>query len=137
MIRHPREVLASYTKIVEQPELEDTGFPQQAEIFEYVRAATGRAPLVLDAADVLHEPRRMLEAACEGLNIDFQESMLSWPPGPRPTDGVWARHWYKQVEKSTGFQPYQPKAVSLPDHLEELCRQCLDYYERLYAWRMV
>src|SRR5262245_8026642 len=32
LIRHPREVLASYTKVIETPQLDDTGFPQQAEI---------------------------------------------------------------------------------------------------------
>src|SRR5688500_7424763 len=33
LIRHPREVLASYVKVVEAPELADTGFPQQGRIF--------------------------------------------------------------------------------------------------------
>src|SRR5437016_4632321 len=37
LIRDPREVLASYAKIVETPALEDTGFPQQAEIFSWVK----------------------------------------------------------------------------------------------------
>src|SRR5688572_11513712 len=37
LIRHPREVLASYSKVIESPSLADTGFPQQAEIFEHVR----------------------------------------------------------------------------------------------------
>jgi hypothetical protein len=62
LIRHPREVLASYAKVIETPELEDLGFVQQAEIFEWVWKATGRVPPVLDAADVLRDPRRMLAA---------------------------------------------------------------------------
>src|SRR5207302_2275568 len=60
LIRNPRDVLASYTKIVETPTLEDTGFPQQSEIFDWVRSRSGRIPPVLDAADVLKNPRRML-----------------------------------------------------------------------------
>ena len=44
--------------------------------------------------------------------------MLSWPPGPRDTDGVWAQHWYAGVEASTGFAPYSPGSDDpLPDHL--------------------
>jgi hypothetical protein len=136
LIRDPREVLASYTKVVETPQIEDTGFPQQAEIFEHVIAASGQIPPVLDAADVLRDPRRMLGLLCDALNLDFQESMLSWSAGPRPTDGVWARYWYSEVEKSTGFRPYQPKEVTLPSRLENLCDQCTSYYERLYECRI-
>lgn len=136
LIRHPREVLASYVKVVETPELDDVGFPQQAEIFQHVRQASGRVPPVIDAADVLRDPRRMLGLLCDALNIDFQESMLSWPPGPRSTDGVWARHWYAEVEKSTGFLPYQPKHIELPGHLQQLCDQSWPHYELLYSHRL-
>jgi hypothetical protein len=137
LIRHPREVLASYSKVVELPRLEDTGFLQQAEIFQYVCDVTRRIPPVLDAADVLRNPRKILGFLCDAVNLDFQESMLSWPPGPRPTDGLWAKHWYAEVEKSTAFRPYQPKETTLPTRLQSLCDQCLDYYERLYAHRLV
>jgi hypothetical protein len=136
LIRDPREVLASYAKIVETPTLEDTGFPQQAEIFEHVRQHAGRVPPVLDAADVLRDPRRMLGLLCDALEIDFQESMLAWPAGPRLTDGVWAKYWYAEVEKSTGFRPYQPKNIDLPPRLETLRQQCEGHYERLYEHRL-
>jgi hypothetical protein len=136
LIRRPAEVLASYVKVVETPQLADTGFPQQAEIFELVRAATGRVPPVVDAADVLRDPRRLLGKLCDCLGIAFQDAMLAWPPGPRATDGVWAPYWYAEVEKSTGFRPYRPRTVVLPPGLESLCEECLGYYERLYAHRL-
>jgi Sulfotransferase domain len=136
LIRNPREVLASYAKIVEMPALEDTGFPQQAEIFAWVRARTGRVPPVLDAADVLRNPRRMLSLLCEALGSDFQEAMLSWPPGPRATDGVWAKHWYGEVEKSTSFRPYQPTEIKLPSHLETLHTECQQHYAELHTHRI-
>jgi len=136
LIRHPREVLASYTKIVETPALEDTGFPQQSEIFEWVRSHTGRIPPVLDAVDVLKNPRRMLGLLCEAVGVDFQEAMLAWPPGPRATDGVWAKYWYGEVEKSTGFRQYQAKASELPERLSELSDQCEPYYDLLFKHRL-
>lgn len=136
LIRHPREVLASYAKVVETPLIEDTGFPQQAEIYGYVVQATGSDPPVLDAADVLRDPRHMLGALCDVLKLEFQEAMLAWSPGLRPTDGVWAKHWYGEVEKSTGFRPYQPREVVLTGRLAEIADQCLEYYERLYACRI-
>jgi hypothetical protein len=136
LIRHPREVLASYAKIIEMPTLADTGFPQQAEIFDFVRITTGQTPPVLDAADVLKTPRRLLGLLCEALSIDFQDSMLFWPAGPRATDGIWAKHWYSEVEKSTGFRPYTERRVELSERLENLASQCVDYYDRLYDTRL-
>jgi hypothetical protein len=136
LIRHPREVLASYTKVIVTPELEDTGFPQQSEIFEYVWKETGRVPPVLDAADVLKDPQRLLGLLCDKLGIEFEEAMLSWPAGPRATDGVWAKYWYAEVEKSTGFRPYHPKQIELPDHLEGIYAECLEDYELLFSHRL-
>lgn len=136
LIRHPREMITSYIKIVEQPTLADTGFPQQSEIYAWVSHRLGHAPPVVDTMDVLNDPRRMLGLLCESLGIPFQESMLSWPPGPRPTDGVWAKHWYSQVEKTTSFRPYQPKEEPIPVELQDLYEQCLAHYERLYPRRL-
>jgi hypothetical protein len=136
LIRHPRDVLTSYVKIRERPALADTGFPQQLEIFEWVRRQQRTPPLVVDAVDVLHEPQKTLGLLCEALGIPFEESMLSWPPGPRATDGVWAPHWYHEVENSTGFRPYQPKNEPVPDDLADIYRQCLECYEQLHEHRL-
>ena len=136
LIRHPREVLASYAKVIDAPDLEDLGFVQQIEIFEWVRKTTGNVPPVLDAADILRDPRRMIGLLCESIGVEFQEAMLSWPPGPRQTDGVWAKYWYTEVEKSTGFRPYQGRQIELPERLEPLYAECLEDYEILYAQRL-
>jgi len=136
LIRHPREVLLSYAKIIGAAAPEDTGFPQQREIFEWVRTHQGRNPLVLDARDVQNDPRRMLGLLCDCLGLDFQESMLSWPPGIHANDGVWAPHWYKEVETSTGFRPHQAREGELPPTFRGLYDECLASYETLYAARL-
>jgi hypothetical protein len=136
LIRDPREVLISYAKVVARPEPADVGFAQQAEIFAWVRAHQGTAPPVLDARDVLHEPRRTLGLLCEAVGVEFQEVMLSWAPGLRPTDGLWAKYWYKDVQTTTGFRPYTPRTDPVPAHLQDLYEQCLASYEELYAHRL-
>ena len=60
LIRDPREMLTSYIKIVSRPSLEDTGFPQQTEIFEWVRSNLKVTPPVMDSVDVLNNPRRAI-----------------------------------------------------------------------------
>jgi hypothetical protein len=136
LIRDPREMLTSYIRIVDRPTVLDTGFPQQSEIFDWVRQRQAAAPPVIDSKEVLQNPRRMLGLLCDALGIEFQEAMLAWPAGPRATDGVWAKHWYAAVERSTGFAPYGPKSEKVPPELGELCQQCLAHYERMYAHRI-
>jgi len=136
LIRHPAEMLASLAAKMGPPTLQDTGLPQQVELFEAVRKRTGRIPPVLDSADVLRDPRGLLTQLCDRLSIRFDERMLSWPPGPRATDGVWAKYWYDAVERSTGFEPYQPRPRTVPRELEPVLAECLPLYERLRAHRL-
>lgn len=136
LLRHPRDVLTSYLKIVPNPTFEDTGYPQQVEIFEWVRSRLGITPPVLDSRDILDDPRHQLGLMCDALGLDFQESMMEWEPGIRSTDGVWARHWYSEVETSTTFRPYKPKPDQVPPEYLPLYEQCLACYEKLYEHRL-
>lgn len=135
LLRDPREVLPSLDQKFARPSLADTGLVQQCELFEAVRARSGRTPPVIDAADLLADPRAMLTRLCDELGIPFEEAMLSWPSGPRATDGVWAKHWYHNVERSTGFARERAPAPALGEHLESLLVECMPYYEKLAAHR--
>ncbi len=136
LIREPNEMLTSLVKTTPDADLEDTGLPQQWELFQWLSERNGRNPIVLDAHDVLENPRGMLMQLCQELNVEFTDAMLSWPAGPRATDGVWAKHWYHEVEKSTGFRAYQPKNESVPEYWKGLLRSCDEIYARLHATRL-
>jgi len=136
LIRDPREVIASYIKKREDPALEDLGFVQQAEIFDFVRTRTASVPPVVDAKDVLQNPERTLRLVCEAVGVEFSESMLSWPPGLRDTDGIWAKHWYGEVAKTTSFQPYHPTPSEVPARLHKIYQHCYECYERLNEYRL-
>ena len=64
--------------------------------------------------------------------------MLWWPAGPRATDGVWARHWYDRVERSTGFERRRrkPRRVELDGRLGEIEARCRPLYEQLREHRL-
>ncbi len=136
LIREPGAVILSYARVRPDPTPEDLGLPQQAELFELVRARTGRTPPVLDAHDVLSDPERVLRLLCEAIDVAFDPSMLSWPPGPRESDGVWSRHWYSSVESSTGFGPPRPRAEEIPERFREVYEICQEHYDRLHPHRL-
>lgn len=136
LIRDPAAVIPSYAKVIDSPTAEDLGYPQQRELFEAEQARTGQAPPVIDSRDVLDDPPGMLEAICEALDIEFDASMLGWSPGPRDTDGVWAPHWYANVERSTGFGRPRDNFDPIPPELEPVHQTCREHYEFLHAHRI-
>lgn len=136
LIRDPARVIASYIKKNPEVELNDLGFVQQAEIFDFVRGQTDSVPPVIDADDVLRDPEGMLRLLCDKIGVEFSDAMLSWPPGPRETDGIWAKYWYAEVERSTGFQPYRERKVEIPQSLREIEHRCRQCYEQLHAVRL-
>ena len=136
LIRDPREVILSYIKKNPDPKLEDLGFVQQWEIFDFVREHTKVTPAVIDADEVLKNPERMLRLLCDAVGVEFEKAMLSWPAGLRDTDGIWAKHWYDAVAKSTSFEPYKAKEGSVPDSLHDVYEKCCRCYENLYQHRL-
>ncbi len=136
LIRSPSEMLVSLAKVTPNPGLPDTGLPQQVELFEAERTRLGRPPPVIDAADVMRDPRRALVALCRALGVPFDDRMLRWERGPRETDGVWAKHWYGVVEQSTGFGPYIPRREQPPERLAGLVSECDALYGKLHGYRL-
>jgi len=125
LIRHPAHVIASYSAKRERPTLTDIGFPQQAALYDKFGGT------VIDSADIRTNPRDMLIKLSDALDLPFQEQMLNWPKGGHASDGVWAKHWYGSVWKSSGFAGAEGPLPELTGEMAELCEQALPYYEKL------
>jgi hypothetical protein len=136
LIRRPELVVASFTKVRPEAALWELGFEQQTRLFEHVSQKLGSAPPVLDAEDVLRDPKVMLGTFCKRLGVPFSERMLHWPAGPRASDGVWAPHWYAAVERSTGFEPCEPRMPKLSGFQQGLADKCRPHYDALAKHRL-
>jgi Sulfotransferase domain len=130
LIRDPAEVVASYTRAREACEPDDIGVRQQAWLLSYWSEHDLEVP-ILDAGEFLRAPEAHLRWLCDWLGIPFTDRMLSWPPGPRDSDGVWAPRWYAAVWDSTGFAPYRPREISLSPHDAAVAEACRPVYEEL------
>ena len=131
LIRDPELVVNSYIKKRESVTAEDIGMQRQAELYAEISAITGHEIPVIDASRFLARPGAHLEKLCDLLGIAFSSSMLEWPPGRRQSDGVWASHWYQNVEKSTGFAPVSSECVELDTAQREVVKESRPYYETL------
>ena len=131
-IRNPEEIIASYSKIISNPKLEDIGLKQQYELYLLLEKQ-GNIPIVLDSKYLLQNPELMLKRLCNMLEISFDQKMLKWEKGARKEDGIWAKHWYANIHNSTGFLPYVDKEIKLSGSNVTLEKRCKPYYEFLTA----
>ena len=130
LIREPGQMLISYAKVRELPTLDDIGLKHQQEIFTWLQKE-GHQPLVIDGDDIRQNPAVILSRLCQALEIPFTETMLMWPAGARPEDGIWAPYWYSNVHQSTGFMPPTHDPTAVPTHLQQVYEQALPYYKIL------
>lgn len=133
-IRHPRKVVQSFTKVIPNVTAEDIGLDQEWQQWQQVSRLPG-TKIIVDSDEMLADPLRTLPRICEALDLVWRPEMLSWPAGAKSFDGPWAKHWYGNVHKSTGFG--QPKM--LPERLinahEKVVEAALPAYLSLFSNR--
>lgn len=136
LIRNPARVIASYAVKRENPVLDDIGFRQQAELFDQVCQADGKAPPVLDSHDIRRDPHGTIKALCAAIDLPFEADMLHWRKGGHKDDGVWAAHWYGAVWNSTGFSDPEGPLPTIPEALRPVCDAADVYYRKLEPYRI-
>jgi hypothetical protein len=138
LIRDPDEVVSSYLRTRDTVTADDIGIPQERALFNEIAERNGVAPPVIDADEFLRAPAEHLRALCTKLGIPFMDRMLSWPAGPRASDGIWAPHWYHTVWKSTGFEaPRNRAAIELEGDAKRVSDACRADYEFLRDHRLI
>jgi len=130
LIRDPREMLLSYTKVIKKPSMLDLAVGFQEKLYKKT-VELERPAIVLDSKQLLLDPSQVLRKLCKATDIPWQEAMLSWEAGARKEDGPWAKYWYQGVHQSTGFKAYNEREGALAGHLIPLYEKCLPIYEYL------
>lgn len=136
LIRDPARMIASYAAKRETVAPEDLGLEAEAEFFAREADRLGHAPPVVDSADILADPEGVLRALCRALAMAWDPAMLSWEPGRRATDGVWASHWYGRVEASSGFDASPGDIPRLDGEAARVRDAIQPYYEALAEHRL-
>ena len=127
LIRHPEKLLASFSKVIKNPTLDDIGIKKAAELFTYLKNQ-GKTPIVIDSDQLLKNTEGYLQKICDALDIPFTKDMLSWQKGGIQEDGIWAQYWYGNVHNSTGFRVQKTSNQEMPDSLQPVLDQALIHY---------
>jgi hypothetical protein len=132
-IRDPKQIIASYSQVRSDVNMQDIGIEKQWELFNHL-IENNLSCIVLDSNEILKSSKNVLNQLCDALQIPFTEKMLYWPAGAKPYDGIWAKYWYQNVHESTGFEKQKTSERLLPEYLQPLYEESKIYYECLYPY---
>jgi hypothetical protein len=135
LIRNPKQIIASYAQVIEKPVMRDIGIEYQYTLFQQLINQKNKV-VVLDSNLVLENPEAVLRQLCAACDIPFDNGMLTWKKGPKPYDGVWAKHWYSNVHNSTGFAKQPTSERPLSANLQSLFNDERVYYEKLLPFSL-
>lgn len=130
-IRDPKQIISSYAQVRPDVNMLDIGIEKQWQLFQQL-TTNNQHCVVLDSNEILKAPEKVLTELCKAIDIPFYTSMLHWPAGPKPEDGVWAKYWYDNVHKSTGFEKQATSSRTLPEYLVPLYNESKKYYDQLF-----
>lgn len=130
LIRHPKKLIASFSKVVENPTINDIGIKKASELFLFLKKMN-KTPIVIDSDELMKNPEKYLKKLCALLRIPFFKKMMTWNEGGIPEDGVWATNWYSNVHKTSGFAIQKNNSVELSEEMQPLLNEALPFYETL------
>lgn len=137
LIRDPLRVVASYAAKRVEVTVDDLGYERQLEYVDQAVQMSGKAPIVLDSADILSEPEGHLKALCSALDISWDPGMLQWKTGTRETDGIWASHWYNRVVETREFgKPEKNGSPDLTAAEQRIADESRPFYEKLSKYKI-
>ncbi|CAF1207083.1 unnamed protein product [Adineta steineri] len=138
LIRHPAETIVSHAKIAADITAEDLCLKDQVQLYDYFKERRREDPVVIDGNELRRDPSSILSQVCHRLDLPFTEEMLSWPPGPKSIDGLWAAARHKDVHASSGFLPPSPSSIqvtkeNIPKELISVYDQALPHYQKMFS----
>ena len=130
LLRHPKEVISSYSKKNKLDSAEELGYPQQYEIIKYLKKMN-KSYVIIDSSELLKNPEKVLSQWCMKINIKFDKSMLRWEKGNHASDGIWWKSWYDNVIKTTRFKQYKKKDINIENKYDSIYNESMKYYTYL------
>lgn len=140
MIRDPRLVYGSLSRLKPDFTEDEFGFSAIRELFDKVVRLSGQAPLVVDGTRFQESPEEILRQFCSYHGISYSDDMLSWRNGAIRN---WEEHerlsqarWHHMLENSRQVLPPRQKAnsIHIPSSRSGMVDRAMRVYEMMMGW---
>lgn len=144
LIRNPHGSIPSFVRACERSNFThsptENGIKQLYDLFKVVQLVDP-SPIVVDADDLLANPRGIMEQYCLATGLPFSEKMLTWTPGEISDwkqGNIYYKEWHGTAMMSSGFTKPNTSSEMQPlsSDVREAVHQALPYYEAMHAVRM-
>ena len=131
LTRKPENAIVSFNKVIDQPTIIDLGYKKQFELAVFLKKSKIRFHII-HGENLLENPEKELKKLCKYADINYSNEMLKWKEGGIKEDGIWAKYWYENVHRSTGFISRKHNLdVTVPNSLLPLLEECNYFYNKL------
>lgn len=130
LLRHPSLVINSFSKKYKLNDSKQLGYEQQYIIYQYLKSQNKKV-FIVDAEVFLDDPEQYLRNWCRFLKIKFDKNMLKWDKNFNRFDGLWGKHWYKNVNNSTGFEKNRASTKKITDKYSTIYDESMIFYNKL------
>ena len=174
LIRNPRKVMMSLGKVFIKQLQEGRAYNQKLflenirpfqhlnDMWKHVKSQGWESnPVIIDADEMLENPKEILETYCKKVGIPFTDDLLTWEAGDDVMTNKWmvpkqtiltfrAAGFHESTFASTGFTKpaISPGEVNMEkitkqippniiEDLKEVMERELPYYEEMYAQRLI
>jgi hypothetical protein len=137
LIRDPSRSVASYYKLDPGLTSEEVGLELQHRQFVHTMKASGRAPIVVDAADLLADTEGIVRAYCKRLGIPFLPHAMTWS-GELPDEWQHVAGWQTDMTASKGIRKTADGEFRLDDYpaLLDMVHHHKPFYEAMREYRI-
>ena len=122
---------------------EELGFREQLLMYKYITGELNMKVFVIDADDLLRNPREVMERFCNFVGLQFSESMLDWSTDDaKKEDKPWdflANSWIKDVKETNGFRKMdkvQDTGIEYPQFIYNAISDNMKYYNELKSHKV-
>jgi hypothetical protein len=141
LIRDPAETVLSYWKVDPDLTLPEIGHESLYRHAMFLADASGERPIVVDAGDLVANPRGTLMAYCQAIGVPFKPEALAWDT---KDPGEWqsVEAWHQDVKATRGIVQTNDPAPDALAHLRENPKlrayeaHHRKFYEKLLEYRL-
>jgi len=123
---------------------EELGFKEQWLMFEFITKDLNMNTMVIDADDLMKNPKQVLEKYCSFVGLKYNECLLDWSKDDtKKEDKPWdyfPNTWIKDVKETTGFRKndkVQDENVEYPQFIYEAIAENMTYYKMLHMNKLI
>ncbi|XP_033117048.1 uncharacterized protein LOC117116988 [Anneissia japonica] len=158
LIRHPAKSFSSYIKLMESTGTDDVdscftswlpeglAYKELSDLYDHIEKIEGQKPIVVNADDLVENPKEVLMKYCEAVGLPYSDKLLSWDCKPKVewnmAQAIWdlepIYNWFSNSLTAGGFKKSlskpPPALKDLPKTVQECVEKSMPYYDKLNSF---